>query len=81
MSIGREAETIYALASGAGRAAVAVLRLSGPRVPKIVAAIVGKEMPPRKAMLATFCDPATGEAIDRGLCLVFPAPASFTGED
>jgi tRNA modification GTPase len=81
MSLGREAETIYALASGAGRAAVAVLRLSGPRVPKIVAAIVGKDMPPRKAVLATFRDPATGEAIDRGLCLVFPAPASFTGED
>ena len=81
MSLRGEAETIYALASGAGRAAVAVLRLSGPRVPKIVAAIVGKETPPRKAVLATFRDPATGEAIDRGLCLVFPAPASFTGED
>ncbi|MEW6437361.1 MAG: tRNA uridine-5-carboxymethylaminomethyl(34) synthesis GTPase MnmE [Pseudomonadota bacterium] len=81
MSLGHEAETIYALASGAGRAAVAVLRLSGPRVPKIVATIVGKDVAPRKAVLATFRDPATSEAIDRGLCLVFPAPASFTGED
>jgi tRNA modification GTPase len=81
MSLGREAETIYALASGAGRAAVAVLRLSGRRVPKIVAAIVRKDVAPRKAVLATFRDPATGEAIDRGLCLVFPAPTSFTGED
>ncbi len=32
-------------------------------------------------MLATFRDPASGEAIDRGLCLFFPGPASFTGED
>jgi tRNA modification GTPase len=29
----------------------------------------------------TMADPQTGEAIDRGLALWFPAPASFTGED
>jgi tRNA modification GTPase len=77
----RTPETIYALASGPGRAAVAVLRLSGAEVAKIVAAIVGNVPPARKARLATFVDPANGEPIDRGLCLYFPAPASFTGED
>ncbi len=46
-----------------------------------MAAIVGKVPPARKASLATFADPASGEPIDRGLCLYFPAPASFTGED
>lgn len=77
----RAPETIYALASGPGRAAVAVLRLSGAGVPKILAAIVGNVPPARKARLATFVDPANGEPIDRGLCFYFPAPASFTGED
>jgi tRNA modification GTPase len=74
-------ETIFALASGQGRAAIAVLRLSGPAVPKILAGLVEKATPPRQAVLATFRDPMSGEAIDRGLCLFFPGPASFTGED
>jgi tRNA modification GTPase len=81
MSSGGEAETIFALASGQGRAAIAVLRLSGAGVASILAAIVEKATPPRQAVLATFRDPASGEAIDRGLCLFFPGPASFTGED
>jgi tRNA modification GTPase len=76
-----DAETIFALASGHGRAAIAVLRLSGTGVASILAAIVEKATPPRQAVLATFRDPKSGEAIDRGLCLFFPAPASFTGED
>jgi tRNA modification GTPase len=81
MSSDSGAETIFALASGQGRAAIAVLRLSGPAVPKILAGLVEKATPPRQAVLATFRDPVSGEAIDRGLCLFFPAPASFTGED
>jgi tRNA modification GTPase len=37
--------------------------------------------PPRVARRARFTDPATGEALDDGLLLWFPAPASATGED
>ncbi|XP_048504724.1 tRNA modification GTPase GTPBP3, mitochondrial isoform X2 [Athalia rosae] len=36
---------------------------------------------PRKALLRNICDPDTGEVIDKGLCLWFPGPNSFTGED
>src|SRR5579883_1637810 len=74
-------ETIYALASGVGRAAVAILRISGPDVSKIVAALARKQPEPRRAMLTTFMDPVSRAPIDRGLLLFFPAPASFTGED
>ncbi|HEY0146403.1 MAG TPA: tRNA uridine-5-carboxymethylaminomethyl(34) synthesis GTPase MnmE, partial [Methylovirgula sp.] len=81
MSSESGADTIFALASGQGRAAIAVLRLSGAGVASILGALVEKATPPRQAALATFRDPASGEAIDRGLCLFFPAPASFTGED
>ena len=74
-------ETIFAVSSGAGRAAIAVLRLSGPATAHIIKSIVGHLPIPREATLATLKDPATGEAIDSGLVLFFPAPRSFTGED
>jgi len=77
----RGEDTIYALASGQARAAVAVLRLSGANVRNIVAALAGKQPEPRRATLVTFKDPISGAAIDRGLVLFFPGPKSFTGED
>jgi tRNA modification GTPase len=76
-----ERDTIYALSSGFGRAAVAVLRLSGPQAGDTVTAIAGRLPLSRRATLALFKDPKTGEAIDRGLVLFFAAPKSFTGED
>lgn len=74
-------ETIFAIASGTSRAAIAVLRLSGPATRLIVERMAGKTPEPRKATLATFVDPASGEAIDKGLVIFFPGPRSFTGED
>ncbi|WP_036260752.1 tRNA uridine-5-carboxymethylaminomethyl(34) synthesis GTPase MnmE [Methylocapsa aurea] len=74
-------ETIFAIASGMSRAAIAVLRLSGPGTPFIVTSLIGSLPEPRMAQLATFVDPVSGQAIDRGLALFFPAPRSFTGED
>ncbi len=74
-------DTIYALASAAGRAGVAVYRLSGPRTGAALAALTGRSPPPpRRAVRRVFAD-ADGEVIDDGLALWFPAPASFTGED
>lgn len=73
--------TIFAIASGMSRAAIAVLRLSGPATQTIVKRLAGTELAPRRACLVTFTDPATGEAIDRGIAIFFPGPRSFTGED
>lgn len=74
--------TIFALASGAGRAGVAVLRLSGPVSADVCQKLTGRSPPPaRKARLAALKDPENGEPIDRGLVLWFPGPSSFTGED
>ncbi len=72
--------TIFARASGAGRAGVAVYRLSGPGSFEIAAALTGGLTPPRIASLRTVRDGA-GDAIDEGLVILFPGPASFTGED
>src|SRR3984893_7731008 len=76
-----ENDTIFAIASGAGRAAIAVLRLSGPATRTIVKSLAGKLPVPHTAALKTFRDPATGEAIDKGFVIFFPAPKTYTGED
>ena len=73
--------TIFALASGAGRAAVAVLSLSGPGTAAAVAALAGRLPAPRLASLRRLRSPETGEVLDRALVLWFPGPASYTGED
>jgi len=72
-------ETIVAIATAAGRAAVGILKLSGPEVPRIAGAMLGCLPPPRRVCVASFLD-AEGLALDQGLALYFPAPASFTGE-
>lgn len=57
-----------------------MVRISGPAAGAICETLTGRLPPPRHAQLATFNDP-DGQPIDRGLCLYFPAPHSFTGED
>ncbi len=72
-------DTIVAVASAAGRGAVGVIRVSGPRVPQIAADILGGLPAPRRARFSSFLD-AQGGSVDQGLALYFPAPASYTGE-
>jgi tRNA modification GTPase len=74
-------DTIFALATAPGRAAIAVVRLSGPRAGEAVRALAGRESVPREASLRRLSDPATAAPIDEALVLWFPGPASFTGED
>ncbi len=76
-------DTIYALASGAGRAGIAVIRLSGPAAREALAALTpGKPLPaPRMASRRWLVDPETGDRLDDGVVLLFPGPASYTGED
>jgi tRNA modification GTPase len=77
-----EDDTIYALASAAGAAGVAVHRVSGPRAREVFGRLCRRDIPPpRQAVRVTLHDPASGEALDDGLALWFPAPHSFTGED
>ena len=72
-------DTIAAIASAPGAAGVGVVRVSGPAVPAIAQALLGRAPAPRHAHFAAFRD-AGGDLIDRGLLLHFPAPASYTGE-
>ncbi len=75
-------DTIFAVATAPGRAGIAVFRVSGPGAGVALRKIRGDALPTsRRAVRSRLRDPATGEAIDNGLCLWFPAPASMTGED
>ena len=75
-------ETIFALASAAGRAGVAVFRVSGPGAARAFVDLTRRALPPpRLAVRVRLCCRATGEVLDDGLGLWFPAPKSFTGED
>ncbi|QGZ97028.1 tRNA uridine-5-carboxymethylaminomethyl(34) synthesis GTPase MnmE [Terricaulis silvestris] len=75
-------DTIAALATGAGRAGVAVIRLSGPAAGATLQALTARDLPkPRVATREAFCDPRNGVSLDDGIALWFPGPRSFTGED
>ncbi len=74
-------DTIFAPATAAGRAAIAIIRLSGPASGPAVHALAGKLPPPRVARLVRLHDPDSGEELDDALVLWFPAPGSVTGED
>ncbi len=75
-----KADTIFAVASGSGRAAIAIVRLSGPRTGAALSLMIGQVPRPRVATLAKLRD-AEGAVLDAALVLWFPAPTSFTGED
>ena len=75
-------ETIFALSSGAGRAGIAVIRISGAAAASALCAVAGRRLPGQRVVsLRTLRDPATGEALDRALVLWLPGPRTVTGED
>ena len=73
-------DTIFALATGAGRAAIAVMRLSGPASGPVLDALCGKRPAPRRSSVSPLRAPS-GEILDRALVLWLPGPGSYTGED
>lgn len=72
-------DTIHALSTAQGKAGVAVIRVSGMRVPDVAAAICGKLPTPRRATFCILRD-HDGQRLDEALVLYFPDQASFTGE-
>lgn len=74
-------ETIYALSSGAGKAGVSVIRVSGKEVLNIFQSLTGILNPkPRYAYFSKLTN-QENVVIDHALCLYFQGPNSFTGED
>jgi tRNA modification GTPase len=73
-------DTIFAPATGPGRAAVAVIRISGPESRNVLKRMAGRVPPPRVATLMSLRD-VQGRLIDKALVIWFAKPASYTGED
>jgi tRNA modification GTPase len=77
----QERDTICAPATAAGKAAIAIVRVSGPRAHEAVAALTGGRIDAdRRLRLRHLRDPDTGETLDEALVVAFPAGASPTGE-
>lgn len=74
------ADTIYAVASGAGVSAIAVVRLSGPDSVEVAQGMAGRILAPRMAMRARLRN-LGGAVLDDALVIAFPEPGSFTGEN
>ena len=73
--------TIFAVSSGRPPAAIAVVRVCGPKAGVALQKLIGRVLEPRRASLARLRDPASAEIIDEALALWFPGPKSETGED
>ncbi len=77
----RSDDTIFATASGHGRAAVCIIRISGPQSRTVLETLGGSVPEPRHAVVRILREPETGEPLDQALVLWMPGPRSFTGED
>ena len=71
--------TIFALSSGRPPAAIAVVRVSGPRAGDAITALGGRLPEPRRAALRRLRH--DGALIDEALVLWFPGPNTETAED
>ncbi|MFT5774499.1 tRNA uridine-5-carboxymethylaminomethyl(34) synthesis GTPase MnmE [Hyphomonas sp.] len=76
-----ERDTICALASGAPPAALAILRLSGPKVRWLAEQHLHGGIPASRHATLTDVRDERGRLVDRGLAIFMPGPGSYTGED
>jgi tRNA modification GTPase len=72
-------DTIVAAATPPGTGGIGIVRVSGKQTEHIARTLLGSLPEPRTAAFRIFRD-GSGQKIDAGLALYFPAPASFTGE-
>ena len=72
-------DTIFALATPAGRGAVAIIRISGPDTARVLEAIGAGGVKPRLASVRNIKH--DGRLVDQALILRFVGPNSYTGED
>ncbi len=71
---------IVAIATAAGRGGIGVVRISGRGLLQVAREVIGRKPMARMVQRLVMRNSA-GSAIDDGLLLWFPGPASYTGED
>lgn len=73
-------ELIVAVATAAGRAGIAIVRLSGAGAAHVAYQLTGTSPQPRRAHYCALRG-ADGAILERAILLYFPAPHSYTGEE
>jgi len=73
-------QTVAAPATATGRAALAVVRVSGPAVTEIVRSRTGRSLEPRRATFLRWRS-LDGTLLDEAVATFWQGPASYTGED
>lgn len=89
LGLNQNGDTIYALSTAPGRAAIAVIRISGPAALTVYRSLCPSKPAapkPRHATLRTLYNPSSSDEDDKildsgALVLYFPAPETATGED
>lgn len=80
MTVDRHDDTIAAIATAPGRAALGIVRMSGPRAQEIARQMVTPWPDgPRRVTLARITG-ADDDVLDEAVVVFYQAPASFTGE-
>jgi tRNA modification GTPase len=74
-------DTIFALASGAGRGAISLIRISGPGVRQILAEMVPGRPVVERRVCQRILQARDGAVLDNAVVLFMPGPGSYTGED
>lgn len=74
-------DTIYALATGHGKSALSVIRISGPQTRTVLSRMAGGVPEPRLLVLKKLVDSHTKQHLDQALVVFFKGPQSFSGED
>jgi tRNA modification GTPase len=82
----QERDTIVAIATAMGQAALGVVRISGAGAIAAAAPLVAGprplgDLPSHRLRRVVLVDPRTGDPLDDALCAVMRAPHSYTGED
>jgi tRNA modification GTPase len=81
VSADRLDDTIAAIATAPGRAALAIVRMSGPRAIEIARGAARSWPEDARRASLTWMTAADGEPLDESILVFYRAPASFTGED
>ena len=74
-------DTIYALATAPGRAALAVMRVSGPDSARVLESLSRRPTPRARSLQVRRLLDGSGTLLDEALVVWFQGPGSFTGED
>jgi len=80
MAPGATRETVCAPATAPGRAALAVVRVTGPGVPSLIESRLGRKLTDRRATLVRWTN-GGGDLIDAAVATWFAGPATYTGEE